>query len=347
MVLPEKIVRLFTSNSHGNWAKIWISALTVCLIVVAAAELLLRYFSYTPTVVDDAKLWSLHRERAGNHSKEIVLLGSSRMLTDVSVQVLQSQFPGYNVINLAIDGSCPNEVLHDLALDNSFNGTVLVDFREECLFFGHEAELSGNDIIHYYHNSFTLNEKLNRIIATFFQKHLIIIDPYMNVFKLGGSLLLQKQMRKPRYWTTTVDRTQLLDSDKRKAFKSLRGETKNEQVEQNDEKFAFKSENPEYHTNFDRLKDAIAAINKRGGKVIFIRFPINDEGWRHDEKYFPRSRYWDPLEKSLGVTLLHSLDYPDLSRFDCPDGSHIDYRDKKALTTELSTVLKKHYGMGD
>ena len=57
-----------------------------------------------------------------------------------------------------------------------------------------------------------------------------------------------------------------------------------------------------------------------------------------EEQCFPRARYWNELAK--GMMALHFDDVPSLRSFTCPDGSHLDQKDKFQFTTALAREIK-------
>ena len=75
--------------------------------------------------------------------------------------------------------------------------------------------------------------------------------------------------------------------------------------------------------------------------MVFVRFPTTDEHWEIDEKVFPKRVYWDQVERLTGGKTIHFRDVPSLANFDCPDTSHLDYRDAPKFTAALLDELIK------
>ena len=78
-----------------------------------------------------------------------------------------------------------------------------------------------------------------------------------------------------------------------------------------------------------------SAIERRGGKVVFVRMPTSDEHWALDESKYPKALYWDRFAAVAEATAIHFLDVPGLAGFECPDTSHLDTRDSVAFTGRL------------
>jgi hypothetical protein len=73
--------------------------------------------------------------------------------------------------------------------------------------------------------------------------------------------------------------------------------------------------------------------------VIFVRFPTSGVLWELEEQRYPRKDYWDVFAAESRAATVHFKDYPALARFQCPDGSHLDYRDAVPFTKALAEIL--------
>lgn len=312
-------------------------ALMIALLLLGGLEAFWRINGHNPTIVDDQRLWAMERSKIGKSDKEIVLLGSSRMQTDISIVTLRHQMPEYNIINLSADGTCANAVLRDLAEDKKFRGTIIVETTSECLMFGNDPGLSQQFYVDYYHRDYNLNIKANRIIATFLQKNFAILDPYLNLLKVAGDKIVKKKWRAPNYVTTHEDRSRSadytkLDIDRHKASRLHKIDTNYRQL------------SPRISTQLltrqvAYIDDSVRKIVNRGGKVTFIRFPVSDEHWITDETYFPRNKYWDSIASQTSAELFHFKDIKGINKLQCPDTSHLDLRDTPKFTTRLLNEL--------
>jgi hypothetical protein len=88
------------------------------------------------------------------------------------------------------------------------------------------------------------------------------------------------------------------------------------------------------------LRELVARIQVRGGRVAIIRLPT-PELWAMEEEVFPRSRFWDRMAREAGCLTLHFRDVPELASVHLPDTSHLDYRDAPAFTRALLEALTK------
>lgn len=328
-----------TSNIKNNsWLRSWILGLLIAVVCLSGLEYFWRIKGHEPAIVDDQRLWAVERNKIGKtSSREIALLGSSRMQTDISMITLRDLIPDYKVINLSITGTCANAVLHDLAMDTRFAGTVIMETTSECLMFGYDQNLSQQSYVDYFHKSFNLNAKLNRHIATWIQQNLDIVDPYLNPIKVLSNFVINGAWRTPNYMTTYEDRSRLADYDKMEIARH-----KNDRLRVVDTHFRELLPNISTVLLAKQLADIDKDVRKildRGGNVIFVQFPVSDEHWAIDEKYFPRDKYWDKIAPVTRARVLHFKDMDVVKNLACPDSSHLDRRDTKIFTLQLFSEL--------
>ena len=333
-------VPLFTSNSNcSSWCKAWVFALVLVVLLLGAFEIFWRSKGYKPAIVDDQRLWASERSRIGKSGKEIALLGSSRMQTDISMSSLRSIMKGYSIINLSADSTCANAVLRDLAGDKYFKGIVIVETTSECLMFGDDPGLSQQFYVDYYHKTYNLNVLANRYIVTYVQKYLTVTDPYLNLMKVGGDLIFKRKLRMPNYLKTNEDRSRSADYEKLDIahHKSMRLQ----KVGAHYLVLKPKISTANLMKQVALLDQAAGEIRARGGKVVFVRFPVSNEHWVIDEMYFPRSIYWDPLVAKTVAPFVHFKDVYGMRSFECPDTSHLDAKDTIPFTKILLEELRR------
>src|SRR4051812_42578611 len=106
------------------WRRVLIAVAVLSLTATAAWEYAARSAGYGPTLNDTPDLWAEARSKLQPDS--LVLLGTSRMLFDMDLDVLEKGL-GQRPLQLALVGSSPYPVLADLAADERFHGTVLLD----------------------------------------------------------------------------------------------------------------------------------------------------------------------------------------------------------------------------
>ena len=83
----------------------------------------------------------------------------------------------------------------------------------------------------------------------------------------------------------------------------------------------------------------VKAIEGRGGRVLFADFPTAGLVRAIEEKRYPRELFWDRFVGTVKAKAIDAADYPSLDGFQCPDGSHLDFRDRSRFTLALFEEL--------
>ncbi len=111
------------------WIRVWILAISGVLLCAGILEGFWRSRGHRPSVADSPGLWAYHRGRLQSCPQNgIVVIGSSRALTDFSPDVVHELLPSHPFVQLAISGTAsPIAVLEALAADKGFSGLVVCD----------------------------------------------------------------------------------------------------------------------------------------------------------------------------------------------------------------------------
>jgi hypothetical protein len=309
----------FSECPEGPWLRTWLLAAGLIVAFLASWECTLRGLGYRPTVVDDKALWAVQRERVyGDNGQEtVVLLGDCRMQLGFVPQVLAEQFPGHRVVQLAVEQTSPVATLRDLAADERFNGILICGLNARLLC--EDLWDTQQPYVDYYHNKYTLNEKLNRLLSAAFQQRLTIIHPQLRLDDMIVSLIKTRHLPSPYYVETHADRSRLADYSGvdiaahrqftvGRAHWLCAGRALPSSVK--------------WLEDAMKLEDYVQAIQSRGGQVIFVQFPTTGDHLRYDEYMFPKVQYWDAFAAKTSALCLHFRDVPQLAAFTCPDWSH-------------------------
>jgi hypothetical protein len=312
-----------------------LAAMVLSLVVIAVVEVLWRSAGHLPSVTDDKDLWSVQRHRINGNPKTLVLLGASRMQIDISIPVLARRLPETTVSQLAVDGLHPVAALQDLAEDPDFRGIVL------CSIIASGFERRNWDhqqpYVDYNRNGSTLNRRISRRLGSFFQERLTVLNPWV---KLKKTLIRYQKTKKwpaPFYLTTYASRER--DADYTKLDIATHKKKRMERL-----KAFYEKKNPpkavaSWLEDVRQVEKWVSRIHRRGGKVVFIRFPTSETHWQMDQVYYPRHLYWDVMAADTAAATLHFRDVPAMNRFVLPDTSHLDFRDKPAFTETLIRQL--------
>lgn len=287
------------------------------LLSLVAAELVLRMMGHLPSVIDDRDLWAFHRQRIDEADRSaLVLLGGSRIQLGVSLDTLCADRGRKRVIQLAIDGTSPMATLRDLAENSEFSGLVVCSLFEPA--FEPANWNAQQPWIDHFHREFAVTSRLKRVFSGTLQRYLVLVN--------SG---------KPKYLTTQFDRSRSADYTQVDL-------TRHRQIRLDVGQRMFQREraSPTAWLAQARLAESyVRAIQRRGGNVVFIRFPSSSPLYQLEERCYPRREYWDRYARVSRATLVHFEDVPVWRRFKCPDLSHLDRSDQIAFTESLVDVL--------
>lgn len=328
-----------TSNSNHRapkapYIKKALLTLALFVLLLTALEIHLRALGHLPSVQDTGMLWSIQRHQLEKHTKpQIVLVGASRMQLGIDEKQTRQLLPGHDLVQLAIDGNHGLPVLEDIALNSSFNGTVLFSFNSEIVLY--DAPKS-HDYVKDYHRFYSgprwLDEHLDQWLTTGIQEHWVVANM--------SPVFLMKHRLSPAPAITWMDgrRFRMADYDrlsppdladlrkKRAGTVKHRGELPSP---------------AEWLEKVEVMEGWVRAIEARGGRVVFIRFPSSGDRWRNDQVNFPREQYWDQLQTRFHFTTIHFKDEPSLAQIQCADFSHLDNQAAQEFTQNLFTLLQE------
>ena len=306
-----------------------------CLLasaIIISDEAVWRSLGFQPSCRDSAGLWSELRRSIDGSATNIALIGSSRFHLGVDPDVLHQALPKYRLVQLSVDGSSPLPALEDLALDENFNGSVIVELPAFVAFQpynpGHELV---DEFIAYRHEQGFGSIVENRLLVAL-EEHLAMFSPDAIPWRVMDQIATEGKISKPA-WNM---------NSRRAARRSFAGVN-----EQQAQEFWVKvfgdiknREAPhETMTTTNLISFWAERIRRRGGRVIFFRMNITGRLWDLEQEVWPRERYWDVLARTQCSPALSFTDFPELVGFRCPDGSHIDARDVKRYSVAFANVL--------
>lgn len=353
-----------SSTSNSEYARpipaiAWRGVLTAVAVLTAAAtggwELYARSAGYRPSINDTADLWAQQRAQVGPES--LVIIGTSRALFDLDLDVLE-QGLGQRPLQLALAGSSPYPVLADLAHDESFRGTVVVDIVPAMFLApaGPPMEVSQKALARRRDQTYAqlwsheLGLLLEENIA-FLKQEDLTLGQLLKKLPIPNRTEARVSPKLPPYFYT-------VDRDRRgRMFEpaAIVGSPLNRAVTDvwlplftpppppsfiPAEQFAaMMSQAVE-----QRFADAAAAISRlraRGATVVFIRLPVTGPLLEREEQLVPLDAGWGRLVRENSVPAINFSDHPDLSSFDCPEWSHLSAADSVEFTKRLVPHLRR------
>jgi hypothetical protein len=305
------------------------------LAVACLWEIFWRRRGFSPWVRDDWPAWAVARRSPLLIGKQaLALVGASRLQTALDPDIL-SAVTGCRPVMLAVDGCSPLAVLSDLAADPAFTGTVICSLMPVWL-----AEPDGAD-----DRSAKWIRKSRRLpgwavwpwrLWIGCQGTLACLSPDLTparilaAAKTGAWPLPHRAPMAP-------DRFRRLDTQKAD-LEQLRLARRRREAAIH---AAARPLPPEpFEKRLARIEASVAAIQRRGGRVIFLRLPSSGAVREMEERTWPRTRYWDRLAAGTAAWPLHFEDHPQLTAFECPDDSHLGADDARRFTRELVGILR-------
>lgn len=343
------------------WRYLFGVALSILVAYILISEALLAEKGFIPTVQDSDARWIKERKRASElGERALILIGASRIQLGIDLNTLRKT-TRLEPVQLAIDGSSYVPVLQGLARDPEIRGTVIIDLMPGPVSF--QIGSAGTSQ-HYQAKYDSLSsagfdwptyENLDAILAKTIRQRLV---NYADGAHPWDSLVnrIANPRATPQYLLSLPDRSRLADYERvpMPGFylsRVLRHLGNPPEFDINQPQTALmdrlskyigelqpESANGQPAQELNDLETAISAIQSRGGHVIILQMPISGLILEADSRRFPRELYWDRVAASTSATAIHWQDYPDLSGFFCPDGSHLDKRDTKAFTEKLAAV---------
>lgn len=337
------------------WPRVLGGALLIFAAFVGSMELRLAARGFRPTVIDSAALWLKERQRASDlGARALILVGASRIQLDIDLDLLRRR-TGLEPVQLAVDGSSFVPVLRSLADDPAVHGTVIVSFADHILAGPPSKDTAARFAAEYK------SRRPGQEIPDFATIEAYLTDllhhqlrSYADGARPITSLLLRilPPRATPQYLVTLPDRSRLADYRRvpMPRFYYARVERNLGQTVRIVPGMSWDDLDAVLRARIEALKPAdnatylrriqavvamASAIEARGGHVVFVAMPRSGLVKLIDDHRFPRRMFWDRFAASSLVPAVHFEDVPGLRDFVCPDGSHLDYRERDRFTRAL------------
>jgi hypothetical protein len=317
---------------RADWLRTWAAAAGLALLLLAGWEILWRAQGFRPALNDDARLWALARHRVRPDST--VLVGTSRMHAGVRPSTFE-EVTGAHTVQLAISAGMSYPVLENLARDPTFRGTAVCELSEIEITTGMTTDLEKGFVAAYERE--TLAARGEASLLRWVQEHLAL-----GLSRLALPAVLAGVIRGQLPDSSAAsslfvgeDRTVSVDFSRRD-LAQLRARVASWSVNQGPEVSP-----EEFVARACRFEVLAEQIERRGGRVVFVRMPVSGLLQEWLEKAYPKASYWDEFARRTHFQTVHFRDYPDL-RVECPDYSHLDMRDAPRFTEALASITFQH-----
>jgi hypothetical protein len=281
----------------------------------------------------DKALWAFQRTRANDDPDTLAIVGTSRALYDLDTQALAKATGYTHVRQLAIAGSHPLATLEDLAADPDFKGRILCELTEQAL-----ATAPWNSQRNYTDRRgehFTLPERWGSVIRAQVEEHVALVNPAaatLNRVKWAGLRASLGVSEWRVHWASNRSSACVAGHEPRMQWFMF--------VTDQELAAARRDLSGSFAERLARLDAIVRRLHDRGIPVVFIRAPVAPEMAALYEKHLPRKDFWDRMVSQVDAPFVRADDYPELSAFHPPDGSHLCGEDPKVFTQELGAILK-------
>jgi hypothetical protein len=332
-----------------NLKKSLIIALLISVIGIIAWELYWRSQDFVPTIDDNKAFWSVQRDRVTDLTpNNFILMGSSRTLFDIQLDNWENQ-TGKRPIQLAVEGSSPLPVFHDIVENTNYSGTVIVGVTPG-LFFSTTFPKANpwswpqSRVDHYKDRTYA--QRINHQLSLPLQQNLVLmsageqeLDDNIDLKALLKRIKIGKRVPEgmPPFYQfgiiTTLDRN--LEMTARTVTDTAFANT----IINVWKHFGKRPSSPDKEATMAFfLKDA-EKFKARGGNLILIRCPSSDVLRVRESHALPRKDFWDNLVEQANVNAYHFEDYEQLKNLKCPEWSHLSAEDARYFTTELTKIM--------
>ncbi len=345
--MPSSTFNFSRSIPPQPWGRVLAVTAALVLGATGAWEFVCRRQGYRPTLNDTRDLWASQRKALREAEPDAtVIIGASRARFDLDLDQLAAVSGGRKPIQLAINGGVAPLMLHALAEDETFRGTVLAGVVPGLFFTGGGPQLKKTIDWLAYAETWSPSQRFGHEIAKMLQWRLAFIQQQdLTLTQLLGALPIPNRPAAkvsptlPPYLATVgADRGQHMIE------KLERDPAYQERVKQI-WLGLFKRPPPIRPETVERVLAKVAAdvarITARGGRVVFLRMPSTGRLRALEHERTPRAAYWDRILKATGAPGIHFEDEPDLAGFSCPEWSHLTVEDSRLFTARLIPKLRR------
>lgn len=335
-----------TSSSDGRlgawpWIRTYLFGLLIAAVLIGGWEGYWRSRGLHAFVANNFEIWAAKFDaglRAGPDAT--ILAGSSRIMAAIHFPTMRAARPDRVLAQVGTSGGSPVAVLRYLAEDTTWNGCVIVEVLPGEMFIPlaeQEDDTAGwvdrfdqrlrarrrlpEPAYHRFEYEFELSLK----------ESLVTFGGQTHPGAVVTSLVSGERIEKPFFWLTR-DRAQILDFTDMglDAFRASRVARYSEEAMTTSE---FVS------TLVEPVNGWVRDIERRGGRVVLLRFPAAGGLIEFEHERFPDPDYWDVLAARAGGLAIDANTSQTLSGFPMADWEHIDREVAPLFTQRLLEIL--------
>ena len=342
------------------WRRIVVVAFVVVAVLVSGWEILARSMQHAPGTFQSGMMamWADERRKLDHpdHGVRVVLLGSSRMLFNADLNILEEGL-GTRPIQLALAGSSPVLPIQDVIENTDFDGLILVGFASFLFSQPFAAEGEPTDWGYFgrgakeWYEGVSPSRRSGRFIHEQLSKQLGFLDTAFSLGELkdhyiqlpdregadainrnGWKLGNAYADRQVDMWAP-IEEVGSFDHEQMILFWNLpRPAPEPEKIEQTAARIV------EW---FDPL---IAKLRQRGGDIVFIRMPVSGLYLEGDENGQMMETLWTPMKEGMDALFIDAMAYPDLmDGLRTPEWSHLDRESQDLFSERIVPLVESEY----
>jgi hypothetical protein len=341
---------------NHHWVALALLTALLSAVLIGGWELYVRSLQYAPTLNDSKDLWASRRTVIDSEPKRTVLIGSSRMLFDLDMDVYEKE-TGDRPVQLSTVGTNPGLYLEDLANHPDYSGTVIIGVVPGLFFApgGPPVESPSEHLKRY--QTWSPTQKFSHQVSMIIEKWFAFLNQgdltltqLLLKLKLPNREKVHGPPELPPYFHEVDEERQggmtefaAKNTALQKRIQQIwlplftpppppKGQT----LEQSKEGFGKFVE-----ATLQKTKTNVDRIREKGGQVVFVRLPSTGKLREMENTFTPREHFWDRILKATEAPGIHFEDYEALRDFDCPEWSHLSRQDATKFTKRLMPVLKE------
>ena len=330
--MPSSIFSSERAPKGGIGATIGIAVLCAILLL-AGIEVFLRSNDGRTNLPLSKSRYADNLEKglANPDRRTTLLLGASRVRSGFSSAAFAKRYGNAPLYYLATPGESPLALLTYLADRSAFSGYLIVALSGE--FMSGNAYLQQDYVVNYYEDEWNLNQKINHRTGDWISGNLVLRQEVYSIANIIRTTLTETALPPVPYWRRNEATGESFYDFSRVRDLSLLAPPRRVST-------SLEHPDPGWKANRSRLQKAVSGLTARGAKIALVRLPTSGNRWLNENTRWPREKYWNRISSPAGVVKLHFQDVDVIGRFDQPDWSHIDERDKAAFTSALLTALE-------
>lgn len=324
-----------------------IIAFSISIIGLGAWEFYWRSQGFYPTLDDNEALWAVQRRKVEKATKkDIVLIGSSRVLFDIQLNEWETE-TGIRPIQLASVGSSPLPIFHDVVNNTDFNGAILVGVTPGLFFSTTSPDAQPwqwpQSKVDYYKKR-TYAQISNHMLSLPLQKNLAFLSDDQGVDGIKLEELISKIKIGNRIPNPMPPFHEFGEIAKDRNLK-MKEITVTDTAYANSIKkvwmfFGKGAPPPDKKSTMAFFLADLNKFKERGGTVILVRCPSSGGVRMGENMGLPKNKFYDDLVQQAQVKSYHFEDYEQFKNLDSPEWSHLSASDAQFFTTELVKIMK-------